>query len=75
MLELNLERPDMLVEQSIVARCSRYGRVASIEVHREPSPFALIEMLRPEETEGVASHYRGSIFGSAALIRLKHLGG
>src|SRR3954463_16216654 len=74
MLEMDLERPDVLVEQSIVTRCSRHGLVASIELHRDPSPFALVKMVRPEQTKGVASEYQGSIFGSAALIRLKHAG-
>lgn len=74
MLEMDLERPDKLVEQSIVTRCSRYGLVAGIELHRDPSPFALVKMVRPEQTRGVASEYQGSIFGSAALIRLKHVG-
>ncbi len=73
MLELNLDRPDMQVERSIVTRCSQYGLVASVEVHREPAPFVLVEMLRRDQTEGVASQYQGSIFGSAALIRLKHI--
>ena len=72
MMELDLKNADALVELVIAKRCSTHGPVASVEVHREPSPFALVEMLRRDHTEEVASHYQGSIFGNAALIRLEH---
>jgi hypothetical protein len=74
-MELDLKNADALVELLIAKRCSTYGPVASVEVHREPSPFALVEMLRRDHTEEVASHFQGSIFGNAALIRLEHKGG
>jgi hypothetical protein len=71
LMELDLNNATALVEL-ITKRCSAYGKVASVEVHREPSPFALVEMSRPDQTEKVASQYQGSIFGNAALVRLKH---
>ena len=71
MMELDLNSANMLVEL-IKERCSAFGQVASVEVHREPSPFALVEMSRRDQTEKIASQYQGSIFGSAALVRLKH---
>jgi hypothetical protein len=70
MLEVNLNRRDAIVERSISERCSVYGRVATVEVHREPSPFALIAMCTRDLTECVASHFQGSIFGCKALVRL-----
>jgi hypothetical protein len=74
MLEIDLNRPDKLIEHAIITRCSCHGLVAAVELHRDPAPFALVKMVRPEQTKGVASEYQGSIFGSAALIRLKHVG-
>ena len=74
MMELDLNMADMLVELLITKRCSTYGHVVSVEVHREPSPFALVEMVRRDHTEEVASQYQGSIFGNAALVRLEHKG-
>ena len=70
MLEVDLDSPDRSVERSITESCSVYGRVASVKVHREPSPFALIEMSRREQTYEVAAQYGGSAFGTAALVHL-----
>jgi len=70
MLEVDLDSPDMVVERAITESCSVYGRVAWVKVHREPSPFALIEMSRREQTYEVAAQYGGSAFGTSALVHL-----
>jgi hypothetical protein len=70
MLEVDLDSPDMVVERAITESCSVYGRVAWVKVHREPSPFALIEMSRREQTFEVAAQYGGSAFGTSALVHL-----
>ena len=70
MLEVDLEGSDLHVERSIAESCSAFGRVASVKVHREPSPFALIEMSRREQTYEVAAQYGGSAFGTSALVHL-----
>ena len=70
MLEVDLDSSDTVVERSILESCSVYGRVASVKVHRDPSPFALIEMSRREQTYEVAAQYGGSAFGTAALVHL-----
>ena len=70
MLEVDLEGDDILVERSITESCSPYGRVASVKVHRQPSPFAVIEMSRREQTYAVAARFGGSAFGTAALVHL-----
>ena len=70
MLEVDLNSTDTLVERSILERCSVYGRVATVEVHREPTPFALIAMCTRDHTDRVASHFQGSVFGCKALVRL-----
>ena len=72
-MELDLNNANILVEL-ITNRCSAHGKVISVEVHHEPSPFALVEMSRGDQTEKVASQYHGSIFRNAALIRLKQKG-
>ena len=73
-MELNLKNSDTLVELVIAKRCAKYGAVAAVEVHSDPSPFALVEMSRRDHTAEVATQYQGSIFGNAALIRLEHKG-
>ena len=70
MLEVDLEGNDMIVERSITESCSVHGRVASVKVHRQPSPFAVIEMSRREQTYAVAARFGGSAFGTAALVHL-----
>ena len=70
MLEVDLDSPDLNVERSITESCSVYGRVASVKVHRQPSPFALIEMSKREQTYEVAAQYGGSAFGTSALVHL-----
>lgn len=71
MLEVDLDAADPIVERSITESCSMYGRVTSVKVHREPSPFALVEMARREQVYDVAAQYGGSAFGTAALVHLK----
>ena len=70
MLEVDLEDPDKNVERSITESCAKYGRVTSVKVHRDPSPFALIEMSQREQTYQVAATYGGSAFGTSALVHL-----
>jgi hypothetical protein len=64
-MELDLKNSDTLVELVIAKRCSEYGALAAVEVHRDPSLFALVQMLRRGQTEQVAADYQGSIFGNA----------
>ena len=70
MLEVDLNDPDNNVARSITESCAKYGRVTSVKVHREPSPFALIEMSQREQTYEVAAQYGGSAFGTSALVHL-----
>ena len=73
-MELDLKNSDRLVKLVLAKRCSENGAVAAVEVQRDPCPFALVEMLRPDDTEQVAGDYERSLFGNAALIRLEHKG-
>jgi hypothetical protein len=42
--------------------CSAFGRVAFVEVAREPSLFALVEMAQPAQAKNVAPHYAAPYF-------------
>ncbi|MDB5809334.1 MAG: hypothetical protein JWN94_1456 [Betaproteobacteria bacterium] len=70
MLEVDLDGADVVVEREIAENCSVYGHVASVKLHRQPSPFALIEMAQREQTYDVAAEYGGSAFGTSALVHL-----
>ena len=72
MLEVDLQAADEFVAQAVTEYCSAYGRVTSVKVHREPSPFALVEMARRDQSFEVAARYGGSTFGTATLVHLKH---
>jgi len=71
MLEVNLDNDDTLVKRSISERCSVYGRVATVEVHRKPTAFALVAMGTRDDTDRLASHFEGSVFGCQALLHLR----
>jgi hypothetical protein len=71
-MELDLKNADTLVELLVAEHCATYGAVVSVEVHREPSPFALVEILRRDLCKEVSSHFKGGIFGSSAPIRSEH---
>ena len=70
MLEVDLDDYDPNLEFAIRKQVARIGSVTSVKVHREPSPFALIEMSRREQTYEVAAQYGGSAFGYSALVHL-----
>ena len=70
MLEVELGVPDPNLKRAITETCNRIGHVRSVKVHRDPSPFALIEMAEREQTYEVAARYGGSAFGTSALVHL-----
>jgi hypothetical protein len=53
-MELDIKNADILVELLVAKRCAAYGAVVSVEAHRKPSPFALVEMLRRDLSEEVS---------------------
>lgn len=70
MLEVDINLPDPRLKRSITETCTRFGQVRSVKVHRNPSPFALIEMSQREQTYELAAQYGGSAFGTSALVHL-----
>ncbi len=73
MLEVDLEAHDQTVGQVVATNCGRFGRVASVKLHRNPSAFALVEMTTREQTQELAANYGGSVFGTCALIHLNQI--
>ena len=80
MLEVDLQDTDPIVERAITESCAAFGSVTSVKMHREPSPFALIEMSRREQTYEVAAqyggvrHFRAHPPGAKRQGRLTHFG-
>ena len=72
MLSVNLNDTDHNVRQLIAHSCSGTGRVVSVKLHRLPTPFALVEMSRREESADLAARFGGSTFGALALVHLEH---
>jgi len=70
-LQVDLTQSDLELSQYITARCSGFGIVRSVQIHRDPTPFALVEMITRNVTLELAGEYGGSVFGSAALIHLE----
>ena len=70
MLQVDLNVPDQTLAQTIKEQISTFGKVLSVNIHRLPSPFALIEMSQHVQTMELASRFGGSAFGTSALIHL-----
>lgn len=74
MLRVDLKKTDRELVQIITARCSSLGVVKTVRVHRNPSPFALIDMANHNQTLELAGQYGGSAFGNSALVHLEQEG-
>ena len=73
MLQVDLNDPDFQIAQFIKVICRVIGRATSVQVHRSPVPFALIEMANREQTYELAARFGGSSFGACALVHLEQL--
>ena len=71
MLQVDLQDPNEKIRQFVNDQCSKHGEVVSIEIHRAPNPFALVEMAHHLQTLELAGQFGGSAFGTAALIHLE----
>jgi hypothetical protein len=70
-LKVDLKKTDRELSQYITTRCSDFGNVRSVTIHRDPTPFALVVMTNRMETLELAGQYGGSSFGGSALIHLE----
>jgi hypothetical protein len=73
MLQVNLDENDYRVARAVIDACTRFGVVTAVRVHRQPSPFALIDMLEREHAFELAAQFGGSMFGKSVLIHLEAL--
>ena len=73
MLQVDLDIPDLQIEQSIKQNCSQLGSVRLVKIHRSSTPFALIHMATGKQTHELTSRFGGSVFGTCALIHLKQM--
>ena len=71
MLQVDLKEPDHEIGLRITQSCSGLGRVTSVKIYRQPSPFALIEMSTREQTHELVLKLGGSSFGACALVHLE----
>jgi hypothetical protein len=74
MLQVDLKNTDQELSRVITRRCSGFGDVRSVKIHRSPTAFALVEMATHHQTLELAAEYGGSAFGSCALVHLEQEG-
>ncbi len=73
MLQVNLNDNDYRISRAVIDACTCFGIVTAVRVHRQPSPFALIDMLDREQAFELAAHFGGSMFGKSVLLHLEAL--
>jgi hypothetical protein len=70
MILVELDETDAILAESVAHRCSEYGEVVSITIHRNPN-YAMVVMSNRMETYKVAASLGGSTIGTSALINLE----
>jgi len=73
MLQADLNAHDYYVARAVTLASARFGPVKSVRVHRNPAPFALVEMVNREHAYELAFHLGGSMFGNSVLVHLEPL--
>ena len=71
MLIVDLKEPDARLAQVVTEHCAKFGKVASVKIHRDPTTFAMVVMGDRMQTYEVAAHFGGSTIGTSALINLE----
>jgi hypothetical protein len=73
-LQVDVHKSDQELSRDITARCSGFGSVKSVQLHRSPKLFALVEMANRNQALELATQYGGSTFGSCVLVHLEPVG-
>jgi len=73
-LKVDLRKNDKELTLFLTEHFSAFGTVRSVNIHRQPTPFALVAMSTPHETLNLAAQYEGSALGSHALVHLEQEG-
>jgi len=71
MLQVDLKQTAQELSRLITVRCSAFGKVKSVQIHRSPKPFALVEMATRYEALELAAHYERTAFGTCVLLYLE----
>ena len=71
MLHIDLTKSDRELTILITSRCSEFGTVRSVKIHRRPTPFALVEMATHEEVLELAAYFERTVFGTSVLLHLE----
>jgi hypothetical protein len=70
-LKVDLKKLDKELNLLLTGHFSAFGIVRSVNIHRQPTPFALVAMSTQYETLNLAAQYGGSALGSCALVHLE----
>jgi hypothetical protein len=70
-LNIDLKKTDQELSQEIQLHCSEFGLVKSVKIHRDPTPFAMVEMGNHYQALELAGQYGGSMFGANVLVHLE----
>jgi hypothetical protein len=68
---VDLKEPDAKLALIVTEHCARFGKVVSVKIHREQSPFAMVTMGDRMQNYEVAAQFGGSTVASCALINLE----
>ena len=70
MLEVDLKKSDAELAKIVSTYCAAFGKVASVKIHHEPKPFALVEMSTHQEALKLAAHFGRTAFGKSVIVYL-----
>jgi hypothetical protein len=70
-LYVDLKKTDEQLSLEVTTRCSEFGNVSLVKIHRGPKHFALVEMSTQIQALNLAAHFRRTSFGSCVLIYLE----
>ena len=66
------------LEEIISERCSEFGSVMGVEIHRDSDPYrydlVYVEMSTAEEASKVAEEFGDAEHGTSVMMKIKHEG-
>ena len=71
MLQIDLTMSDRELSLFVAVRCAELGTVKSVQIHRQPKPFALVDMATHAESQSLAAQYGRPAFGTCVLFHLE----
>ncbi len=71
MLHIDLTMSDREVSLFVAVHCAELGTVKSVKIHRQPKPFALVDMATHDESQRLAAQTGRPAFGTCVLFHLE----